>query len=70
MKPNDPENIINKEIEPGVISEEMICHHIIEQGYKGEAGKLAAEESIRYDKIFQIRLENLSKSVGWLEPQK
>ncbi|XP_055597477.1 dynein regulatory complex subunit 3 [Uranotaenia lowii] len=51
------ESAIHREQEPGVISNEMLTKSIIEQGYKGEAGRLARMNEICLDQITVIRLE-------------
>ncbi|XP_062706990.1 dynein regulatory complex subunit 3-like [Aedes albopictus] len=51
------ENSVHKEQEPGVISNAMLTKAIIEQGHKGEAGRLARMDEIQLDLITVIRLE-------------
>ncbi|XP_055851601.1 dynein regulatory complex subunit 3 [Episyrphus balteatus] len=53
-------DIIYPEIEPGVISKEMIEKSYSEDGYKGEALRLHQMEPIRYEKITVLRLEFLN----------
>lgn len=50
--------IIHKDIEPGVIDEEMIVNVVLE-GYKGEAGRLARTETIDLSSVTVLRLEFL-----------
>lgn len=49
--------VIHKELEPGVINDAMINASIVEQGYKGEAGRLAQLNPIVYNELSAIRLE-------------
>lgn len=51
------DGIIHKDLEPGVINDNMLHKLIIEQGYKGEAGRLACLNSIEYNNITVIRIE-------------
>lgn len=48
---------IHKDLEPGVINDEMLERLILEQGFKGEAGRLARLEPIDYEKITVLRIE-------------
>lgn len=48
--------IIHKDIEPGVIDEEMIVNVVLE-GYKDEAGRLARTETIDLSTVTVLRLE-------------
>lgn len=52
--------VVHKDIEPGVINDQMLDHMIIEQGYQGEAGRLARLTPIQYDTITCIRLESVN----------
>lgn len=56
------EKSIHKEQEPGVISNEMLTKAIIEQGHKGEAGRLARMDEVRLESITIIRLEFQSEA--------
>ncbi|XP_053662638.1 dynein regulatory complex subunit 3 [Anopheles marshallii] len=47
----------NKELEPGVISNEMLTKAILEQGHKGEAGRLAQLSQLHLETVTVIRLE-------------
>ncbi|XP_061513164.1 dynein regulatory complex subunit 3 [Anopheles gambiae] len=47
----------NKELEPGVISNEMLTKAILEQGHKGEAGRLAQLNQLHLETVTVIRLE-------------
>lgn len=47
----------NKELEPGVISNEMLTKAILEQGHKGEAGRLAQLNELHLETVTVIRLE-------------
>ncbi|EDS39244.1 leucine-rich repeat-containing protein 48 [Culex quinquefasciatus] len=51
------ENSIHKEQEPGVINNDMLTKAIIEQGHKGEAGRLARMDQVQLEAITVIRLE-------------
>lgn len=55
------ENAIHKEQEPGVVSNDMLTEAILEQGHKGEAGRLARMEQVQLECITVIRLEFQSK---------
>ena len=52
--------IIFKELEPCLLSEELIKRAVLEQGPKGEAGRLFKLMEIQYDKVSILRLEFLS----------
>lgn len=60
---NNKNPIIHTDIEPGVISTQMIKDALREQGPKGEAGRLMEEESqdIQKTPSKHLRLEFLSK---------
>lgn len=45
--------------EPGVIDEAMIYNAVIEQGPKGEEGRLFKEQGVVYEEIKYLRLEFL-----------
>ncbi|EEB15824.1 protein phosphatases pp1 regulatory subunit, putative [Pediculus humanus corporis] len=45
--------------EPGVIDEKMVNNAIIEQGPKGEEGRLFKQQGIVYEEVAQLRLEYL-----------
>ncbi|XP_058126128.1 dynein regulatory complex subunit 3-like [Anopheles ziemanni] len=47
----------NRELEPGVISNEMLTKAIMEQGHKGEAGRLAQLSQLQLETVTVIRLE-------------
>lgn len=49
--------VIHKDLEPGVINDEMLERLILEQGFKGEAGRLARLEPIDYEKVTVLRIE-------------
>ncbi|XP_058455415.1 dynein regulatory complex subunit 3-like [Malaya genurostris] len=51
------EDSINKEQEPGVISNDMLTKAILEQGHKGEAGRLARMDQVHLECITVIRIE-------------
>ncbi|XP_053691792.1 dynein regulatory complex subunit 3-like [Sabethes cyaneus] len=51
------EEAIHKEQEPGVISNAMLTKAILEQGHKGEAGRLARLDQVDLGCITVIRLE-------------
>lgn len=59
------EKSIHKEQEPGVISNDMLTKAIIEQGHKGEAGRLARMDAVRLESITVIRLEFQSESFSF-----
>lgn len=61
------ENSVHKEQEPGVISNAMLTKAIIEQGHKGEAGRLARMDEIQLDLITVIRLEFQSEFLNCSE---
>lgn len=48
---------------PSVINHDLLVNLVIDQGPKGEAGKLFAEEEIKLNEIKEIRIEHLSKSI-------
>lgn len=52
--------VVHKDLEPGVINDEMLQKMIIEQGYQGEAGRLSRLSPIVYEKITCIRLEGVN----------
>lgn len=52
--------------EPGVIDRDMLVRLVIEQGAKGEAGKLFLEDGIRLDEVEEIRIEFLSTFLSYL----
>lgn len=49
--------VIHKDLEPGVINDEMLERLILEQGFKGEAGRLARFEPIKYENVTVLRIE-------------
>lgn len=50
--------VIHPDLEPGVINDAMLKQMIVEQGHKGEAGRLAQmKDAIDYTTITCIRLE-------------
>lgn len=49
--------VIHRDIEPGVIDDAMLKAAIVEQGHRGEAGRLAQLNAIDYTIITSIRLE-------------
>ncbi|XP_073824605.1 tbCMF46 [Musca autumnalis] len=55
--PNPLEEIVYPEIEPGIISREMIETAYLDEGYKGEESRLHRLEPIVYDRITSLRLD-------------
>lgn len=53
---------IHKELQPGVISEQMISECVMNQNYKGESARLAKQDVLQFNKVYQIRLEMFSKN--------
>lgn len=51
--------------EPNVMDEALIYNAIINQGPKGEAGKLFKEQGVFYHEVEQIRLDFLGKHIFW-----
>lgn len=51
------EKSVHKEQEPGVISNDVLTKAIVEQGHKGEAGRLARMDEVQLESITVIRLE-------------
>uniref|UniRef100_A0A182JCY1 Dynein axonemal assembly factor 1 homolog n=1 Tax=Anopheles atroparvus TaxID=41427 RepID=A0A182JCY1_ANOAO len=51
------DSTFNRELEPGVISNEMLTKAILEQGHKGEAGRLAQLNQLHLETVTVIRLE-------------
>ena len=49
--------------EPGVIDEKMVNNAIIEQGPKGEEGRLFKQQGIVYEEVAQLRLEYLGEYI-------
>lgn len=52
--------IIHKDLEPGIINDEMIKNEVL-AGYKGEAGRLARLEPVDLSVVTVLRLEFQSK---------
>lgn len=52
--------VIHPAVEPGVIDNNMLIKCVLEQGPKGEAGRLFAEEGVHLDEVQIIRLEFLN----------
>lgn len=59
LKPLD--EIVYPEIEPGIISKQMIEKSYLEDGYKGEEARLHQMEPIIYERITTLRLDFQSK---------
>lgn len=55
------DEIIYPEIEPGIISKEMIEKAYLETGYVGEMARLHQMEPVVFDRITDLRLERKSK---------
>ena len=53
--------VIDKDLEPGVITDEILTKVIYDQGYKGEAGRLSRLDRVNFDSVTVIRLEFQSK---------
>lgn len=49
--------VIYKDLEPGIINNQLLENLIIEQGPKGEAGRLFRLQNINFDVITVIRIE-------------
>lgn len=60
MTEEDVPTILQEFVQPRVINQDMLINLIIEQGPKGEAGKLFYEDGIKLDEIKEIRIEFLS----------
>lgn len=60
MNPEDVPTILQEFVQPRVINQEMLINLVIDQGPKGEAGKLFFEDGIELDKTKEIRIEFLS----------
>lgn len=58
--PNAIDDVVHKDLEPGVINDQMLQKLIVEQGYQGEAGRLARNNPIVYENITVIRLEAIN----------
>lgn len=43
--------------EPNVVSQELLCRCVLEQGPEGEAGRLAKEEGIEFSAVLHLRLD-------------
>lgn len=56
------EEVIYPEIEPGIISKQMIEKSYLEDGHKGEAARLHQMEPVVYERITALRLEFKSKT--------
>lgn len=52
--------ILQKFVQPRVINQDMLINLVIEQGPKGEAGKLFYEDGINLHETRKIRIEFLS----------
>lgn len=55
------DEVIYPEIEPGIISRQMIEKSYLEDGYKGEAARLHQLEPIVYERVSFLHLEFKSK---------
>lgn len=53
----DVPTILQEFVQPRVINQDMLINLIIEQGPKGEAGRLFFEDGINLDEIEEIRIE-------------
>ncbi|XP_058984362.1 dynein regulatory complex subunit 3 isoform X2 [Musca domestica] len=51
------EDIVYSEVEPGIITREMIEAAYLEEGYKGEESRLHRIEPVVYDRIASLRLD-------------
>lgn len=60
MIEEDVPTILQEFVQPRVINQDMLINLVIEQGPKGEAGKLFYEDGIKLDEIKEIRIEFLS----------
>lgn len=60
MIEEDVPTILQEFVQPRVINQDMLINLAIEQGPKGEAGKLFYEDGIKLDEIKEIRIEFLS----------
>ncbi|XP_076683155.1 dynein regulatory complex subunit 3 [Andrena cerasifolii] len=60
MNPENVPTILQEFVQPRVINQEMLINLIIDQGPKGEAGKLFFEDGIELDKMKEIRIEFLN----------
>lgn len=58
------DEVIYPEIEPGIISKQMIEKAYLEDFYKGEAARLHQIEPIIYDRITSIRMDFKSKTLS------
>lgn len=56
--------IIYKQLEPCVLNEEVIRNSVLEQGPRGEAGRIFKNMEIQYEKVTVLRLEFLSKTLS------
>ncbi|XP_026464864.1 dynein regulatory complex subunit 3-like [Ctenocephalides felis] len=52
--------VIHKNIEPGVINNEILMKALLEQGPQGESGRLYKEDNINFEEVKSIRLEFLN----------
>lgn len=59
------DEIIYPEIEPAIITRQMIEKAYLEFGYKGEAERLHQQEPISYSKITSLNLHHKSKQISW-----
>lgn len=55
------DEIIYPEIEPAIITKQMIEKAYLEYGYKGESERLHQQEPISYDNIKTLNLHHKSK---------
>ncbi|XP_071869979.1 dynein regulatory complex subunit 3 isoform X4 [Bombus fervidus] len=60
MIEEDVPTILQEFVQPRVINQDMLINLVIEQGPKGEAGKLFYEDGIKLDEIKEIRIEFLN----------
>lgn len=63
------EDIVYSEVEPGIITREMIEAAYLEEGYKGEESRLHRIEPVVYDRIASLRLDFKSKAEYFLDTQ-
>lgn len=59
---NVMEKVIHKNLEPGIINDEMITNEVL-AGYKGEAGRLARLEAVDLTIVTVLRLEFQSTKI-------
>lgn len=62
MIDQDVPTILQEFVQPRVINQDMLMNLVIDQGPKGEAGKLFYEDGIKLNEVKEIRIEFLSTS--------